>query len=666
MGKKLCAVVLALCMTLSLCSAAWAVTTESIEYYDPVTGGSITKTAVKVESSATDVTWGSDTTSTYYVVSDTVTINGNVKLTGDVYLILDTSASLTVAGGIYKNGYDAEPPAHLTIYGGAAADENSGTLTVANGYTAGEGFGINVDSLTVNGGTVNVTGGSVDDSYSYGVHVKKLTVHGGSLTATGGQTEYSSYGIYVIDGDPTEQTFIVTGGTVTGIGGDNVGWSYGIYVYHGVASITGGTVTATGRKANGAAEESGESIGFSAEYLAVSGNTTQLTAESSESSGSSFALVVGMTVDKTTSFTVSGGGTVTASVKGASGYDARGICAHASVTLDGGTITATVDEATKNYSRGLYAQSVTVNSGTLTATGGSVTGSEGDSSESCGIYIVARYDDAGEKTGGDMTVTGGSVTATGGSASSEVDVANSYGVYAEASIDVTGGSVTAAGGAARTTDGDGFVAFSVGLRAENSLTVSDGTLTVTGDTHDISVYGSGDAMTISGGRVRRGSGSMSRAVGDTAVGVYAGGKVTVLGGTMVMRDSDLGGGVAVGGSVQLADLLAEGYAYYSWYDEEHKDSIPRNVVDRNLRGPVYVRPCENHSYGSDGKCLYCGGEKPGDDTPSDTRHPKRINTTTPDTTESAKTFDPGVSLYGLSALLSYTGTALMVRGRKRR
>lgn len=45
---------------------------------------------------------------------------------------------------------------------------------------------------------------------------------------------------------------------------------------------------------------------------------------------------------------------------------------------------------------------------------------------------------------------------------------------------------------------------------------------------------------------------------------------------------------------------------------------------------------------------------------------KKINHSIEDTAESPKTLDPGTTVYAAAALLSYTGTALVVRGRKRK
>lgn len=699
MGKKLCAVVLALAMTLGLCSTAWAATGITYSKYDETTGSFETATVSvyeTVSSPATpgDVTWDA---SKPYVVTGDVTISGSVKLNGSVTLILGNSGKLTINGGIYDANDDVGTPATLTVYSeydATAASMNQGQLIV-KGYNteSNNGFGININQLTINGGKVTVNSKNATAN-SEAVAVNRLTVRGGSLTATAGtSSDGASIGISVsgnYDGsEANENIFTVTGGTVEAKGVSGSG-SKGIFVSSASASITGGSVTAT----------SGVAIGS----------------------------------------------------------DSRGIEVQGTLTVDGdGTLTASVNAAANN-SYGIYAYNVSVGGGTVVAESGAVNSSE--SATSYGIYAEERTTEIGgveERIGGNITITGGSVTATGGTATanSEYDnLAASYGMLAQGTISVSGSSnVTATGGeatATATATAGSSNAASYGVCTGGDMTVSSGTVTVAsgtatatgdGDNSEAS-YGvyTGGKMTVTNGSVLGISTGAARAIGEKPVSVYVSGKLTASGSsTMKMKESYLGGGVSAVTSVTLADLLAEGYAYYG---VGATTPIPLSAAGSAIDDPVYVSPCDPHSYGDDHYCIYCGdwdssfrptvtfnanggtvtpssattevggpltslpvptyaghtfvgwftaggtqvttdttfevdttiyahwttttppggGEENTDPTP---RHPKRYTPTTPDTTQSATTFDGGLGLYGLSALLSYTGTALMVRGKKK-
>ena len=101
----------------------------------------------------------------WYVVNGSVTISERVTVSGDVRLILEDGAVLTINRGIQVQDDDRDPSNgsanKLTIY--AQSDkENMGALT-ANGNNGGAGIG-GGDSgsggnITINGGNVTATGG---------------------------------------------------------------------------------------------------------------------------------------------------------------------------------------------------------------------------------------------------------------------------------------------------------------------------------------------------------------------------------------------------------------------------------------------------------------------------------------------------------------------------
>ena len=122
-----------------------------------------------------------------YVVEGTATYSGNLKLAGDVNLILLDGASLTVSGMIL--GGDKPEDAYiynLTIYG---QELGTGTLTATGEY------GVMVQNLTVHGGVITATG---TDAIGDGINTsEKVTVYGGEISVTGG---LNGHGILAQDG----------------------------------------------------------------------------------------------------------------------------------------------------------------------------------------------------------------------------------------------------------------------------------------------------------------------------------------------------------------------------------------------------------------------------------------------------------------------------------
>ena len=134
--------------------------------------------------------------------------------------------------------------------------------------------------------------------------------------------------------------------------------------------------------------------------------------------------------------TIQGGGSLTAQGADTSNGSSYGIFVSGSFTQQGGSVTAIGGDVSGSYnSTGLYVygSTVTVERGTLTATGGNTSGN------SYGIY--AR---------GSVTVGSAAVTATGGTGK------KSYGLYiysSPPSVTLSGGSLTARSGSATKTAG---------------------------------------------------------------------------------------------------------------------------------------------------------------------------------------------------------------------
>ena len=133
------------------------------------------------------------------------------------------------------------------------------------------------------------------------------------------------------------------------------------------------------------------------------------------------------------------------------------------VTISGGTVTATGGNSTDSYGSGgdgIHSGSLTISGGTVTATGGDSTGSNGLGGR--GICSDS----------GGITISGGStVTANGGNGSSGRD-----GISSSSGVTVSDGTVTATGGNSTGSYGSG----GDGIRSDGGVTISGGTVKAAG------------------------------------------------------------------------------------------------------------------------------------------------------------------------------------------
>ena len=170
--------------------------------------------------------------------------------------------------------------------------------------------------------------------------------------------------------------------------------------------------------------------------------------------------------------TISGSGSLTATggaIESTTNFISSGIFASGSITINSGTITATAGNTTiagsqagGAYGTGLLSfSSLTINNGTVIANGG-----------------TAEYQSTGAgRSSSPTTVNGGSLEATGGTVNG-TNQAYSYGILG--SLTLNNGSVKATGGAVSTTLSPHFEGSS-GLRLRTSpLNIDGGTLIATG------------------------------------------------------------------------------------------------------------------------------------------------------------------------------------------
>ena len=151
-------------------------------------------------------------------LSKTILVNAK-DLTLDANIVIATPGwdSAIVAGNITVNGGSII----------ASADEDAllagSSITINDGSVVGNECDLYAGSITIAGGTVNVSDGL------FGIYSKNdITISGGTVTAKG-----NDYGIYA-GGSVT-----ISGGSVTATGSE-----CGISAAHGDVTISGGTVTA--------------------------------------------------------------------------------------------------------------------------------------------------------------------------------------------------------------------------------------------------------------------------------------------------------------------------------------------------------------------------------------------------------------------------------------
>ena len=207
------------------------------------------------------------------------------------------------------------------------------------------------------------------------------------------------------------------------------------------------------------------------------------------------------------SLTITGDETDSLTAKGGSGEDGGDGIFSKDLTISGGTVTATGGDSTGSDGSGSYGifstNTTTISGGTVTATGGDSTGSY--SSGGYGIYSSG------------VTISGGTVTANGGSGKD----GSGDGIFSFGPVAISGGTVTAKGGSGED-GGDG-------IRSFDPVAISGGTVTAKGGSGEDGSGGRGiistKSVTISGGTVNANGGSGQNGDGgngkDGGDGIYS-------------------------------------------------------------------------------------------------------------------------------------------------
>ncbi len=221
----------------------------AVQYIDE-NGTSQFCTSFTVVTSSIGTTWNEG----WYVVDSNVQLSSRISVSGHVRLILVDGYALTVNGGIEIND-----PNSITIYGQSA---NSGKLTCeqVSSYCAALGSGRYQEEntsasrtygdITINGGTINVTGGywsagigagSVRLNMTNNKPGGTITINNGNITATGGKA-----GPGIGSGHSSAPgTITINAGNITATAGGEripaIGGSW--YNGYGVININGGRIT---------------------------------------------------------------------------------------------------------------------------------------------------------------------------------------------------------------------------------------------------------------------------------------------------------------------------------------------------------------------------------------------------------------------------------------
>lgn len=348
-----------------------------------------------------DTTWGTESTSSWYVVTDVVTISERVTVSGDVSLILTDDASLTAADGI-----EVDDGNSITIYGQTAGIGKL-TATSTSDYAAGIGGGYRKDagSITIHGGSITAQGGQTQRAIGgylnyYGAGIGggrsasagTVTIYGGTISATGGVNSPGIGGAY---SNTASGTVTIYGGTITARGSV---YTHGIGWYQNpldLIAIRGGDVTATA--GNSGAGIGGTSSSADGGKIVITGG--KVTASASGGGAGIGGGNNGGTVDE---IIISGGEVAaTGSTSGGAGIGGGNGGDGGNIEITGGTVNATSGWGSAAIGGGRDADSATI-----TITGGTVTATARNSSNHQSSAFGASSD---ENT--TITISGGTVIA---------------------------------------------------------------------------------------------------------------------------------------------------------------------------------------------------------------------------------------------------------------
>ena len=557
----------------------------------------------------------------WYVVNGSVTISERVTVSGDVRLILEDGAVLTINRGIQVQDDDRDPSNgsanKLTIY--AQSDkENMGALT-ANGNNGGAGIG-GGDSgsggnITINGGNVTATGGQYAAGIGGGYDASggTVTIHGGSVTATGGLSASGigsgkeGSGVSFATGTDGHALIVANGGisdtssrdSWSGIFFDgNTGTVYGnptiqenieipsgktltvpknttLTVNRGVTLTNNGKIINNGKITNNGTITGNGTVEGNQPLLPpppVSYRTCDENGQNWETKECrNYTVVDGSTTAWSDGWyvvnrnvTIDELVTVTGNVR--------------LILTDGTTLTVNGGIGGINVAKGnsfsVYAQSVGENTGRLTANSGD---------------WGAGIGGGNGKAAGTITIHGGEVTANGSKGGAGIGGGSGVG------FDASGGTITIHGGSVTATGGENAAGIGGGQGGSGgNITINGGSVTATGGMSAAGIGGgydgSGGTITIHGGNVTATGGMSAAGIGGGLNG--SGGIITIHGGSVTATCGSLTAGIGdgYGGSGGSFATRTDGHALIvangGISDTSNQNSWSGIIFDGNT-GTVY-------------------------------------------------------------------------------
>ncbi len=221
MKKRILSAILAMLIVLTMIPVTTpaVLAADAVSYIDRVWDG--TK-VVSTEKTVTDYTVVTSEIKTmnsgWYVVTDNVTVDNNVTVSGTAHIILCDGKTLTITHSLRVSEGNS-----VFIYG---QKNDSGKLSAnASGKGAGAGIGgytdhKNAGQITINGGIVDAKGdimGAGIGGAAYG-GAGQITINGGSVNATGA-SEAAGIGTgFSGNGAQDGQTITINGGSVSTLG----------------------------------------------------------------------------------------------------------------------------------------------------------------------------------------------------------------------------------------------------------------------------------------------------------------------------------------------------------------------------------------------------------------------------------------------------------------
>ena len=196
-----------------------------------------------------------------------------------------------------------------------------------------------------------------------------------------------------------------------------------------------------------------------------------------------------------------------------------------SVTINGGTVTATGADMSAGIGGGpASGGNIVINGGTVSATGGANGAGIGGGMQCNGGYV---------------TINGGEVTARGGNQAAGIGSGTYEGRF---SIQINGGTVNATGGPQGAGIGNGMACSNVA-----SVTITGGTVNATGGYQAAGIGGGaqtpGGRITISGGEVTATGADGASGIGHGGLGA-TGGEITISGGTVTATGGSANPGIS--------------------------------------------------------------------------------------------------------------------------